>query len=104
MGSEVLAVPDEKVMDLILVLERGLRAPGEVDDEVRQALMKWCREHAEHADDPDHAANQELVCGDCDAPGPGIERHLCPFADEIHGAEVELHACGDCLHERAMDI
>lgn len=48
MASEVLAVPEEHLGDVIKVIRRGLDASPEVAPEVREQLTKWADEEAEY--------------------------------------------------------
>ncbi len=43
MASEILAVPEGKLLEVIIVIRAGLRCVDEqVSDEVRKQLAKWC--------------------------------------------------------------
>ncbi len=44
-----------------------------------------------------------MECDDCGTT-EDVERTTCPFAEEIHGDEVEVDLCSACYHERCMDI
>lgn len=48
MASEVLAVPEEHLADVIKVIRRGLEASPEVDPEVRERLTQWADDEAEY--------------------------------------------------------
>jgi hypothetical protein len=56
------------------------------------------------------AANPHLVktdvCQDCGNAFPvkDLKYGDCPFASEIYNEKVETVLCGDCYHERCMDI
>ena len=43
-------------------------------------------------------------CEDCGKYGEDVRYESCPFASEIHGDYTKVWLCGDCSHERAMDI
>lgn len=44
MATEVLAVPEEHILDVIAVIRAGLSLQ-EVPPPVKEALNKWCDEH-----------------------------------------------------------
>lgn len=46
MASEVLAVPEEHLAEVIEIIRAGLKQRPKTSPEVRQALEKWCREEA----------------------------------------------------------
>ena len=45
-----------------------------------------------------------LQCDDCGQIKEDVEHTVCPYAEDIHGEIVEVILCGDCFHERCMDI
>jgi hypothetical protein len=44
MASEVLAVPEEHLLEFIRIIRRGLKATRKVAPEVRRHLTEWCDE------------------------------------------------------------
>jgi hypothetical protein len=48
MAKEVLYVPEEHLQEVIDVIREGLKAKKQVRPDVRQALLKWCREEEEY--------------------------------------------------------
>lgn len=49
MASEILAVPEDHLLDVIKVIRVGLNQVGhEVPKEVREQLRKWCDEEEEY--------------------------------------------------------
>jgi hypothetical protein len=49
MASEVLAVPEEHLGDVIYVIRRGLMSTKKgIDKEVFEMLTKWCDEEEEY--------------------------------------------------------
>lgn len=48
MASEILAVPEDRLMDVIRVIRAGLKAEKNVPREVRSQLTKWCNEEEEY--------------------------------------------------------
>lgn len=54
MASEILAVPEEHLADVIRVIRAGLkqypfrRSGGNINPEVREQLNKWCDEEEEY--------------------------------------------------------
>jgi len=47
MASEVLAVPEEHLAEVIEIIRAGLK-DRDVSPEVREALEEWCREETEY--------------------------------------------------------
>lgn len=47
MASEILAVPEDCLLEVIKVIRAGLRRV-EVSDEVRKQLTTWCDEEEEY--------------------------------------------------------
>lgn len=50
MGKEVLAIPEEKLEEVIWIIQAGLQydyafGDSPVSDETRKSLDKWCIEH-----------------------------------------------------------
>lgn len=43
-----------------------------------------------------------LKCQDCGTT-EGVERTLCPYADEIHNQQIKIKVCKRCYRERYMD-
>ena len=43
-----------------------------------------------------------LVCEDCGQNG--ASKCTCPYAEDIHGEEVDVCLCDGCYQERAWDI
>lgn len=50
MGSEVLAVPEEHVIEVCEVIRLGLRKHPRVTPEVRAQLLEWVRRQEAHVD------------------------------------------------------
>lgn len=48
MATEVLAVPEEHLADVIKVIRRGLEASPDVAPDVREQLTKWANEEADY--------------------------------------------------------
>jgi hypothetical protein len=44
MASEILAVPDDKLREVISVIRAGLMRERKVSRETRRQLTKWCNE------------------------------------------------------------
>lgn len=44
MGSEILAIPDEALEDVIYIIRAGLACSFDIDNNVYQNLDKWCCE------------------------------------------------------------
>lgn len=47
MGSEILAVPEERVLEVIKVLRAGLHQV-EVSEDTRDGIESWCKECEEY--------------------------------------------------------
>lgn len=47
MGTELLAVPEERLTETILVIRAGLRNV-KVSEETRTGLLRWCDDHMRH--------------------------------------------------------
>lgn len=45
-----------------------------------------------------------LTCDDCGIKCEEVTEGLCPYAEDIHGEDVECSLCPECYHERCMDI
>lgn len=50
MASEVLAVPEEHLRDVIKIIRNGLKHTKGTPKVVRQQLKKWCDEEEEYLD------------------------------------------------------
>ncbi len=48
MAKEILAIPEERLIEVIAVIRAGLEIT-ETSDETREQLMKWCNEEEEEA-------------------------------------------------------
>jgi hypothetical protein len=44
MASEVLAVPEDNLLEVIAIIRAGLKATKKVTPDVRYNLKKWCDE------------------------------------------------------------
>lgn len=42
MASEILAVPEENLLEVINIIRTGLKNSKRVSKDVRQALTEWC--------------------------------------------------------------
>lgn len=42
MASEILAVPEENLLEFIKIVRAGLKAVKKVTPDVREALTEWC--------------------------------------------------------------
>lgn len=53
MATEVLAVPEENLADVIHVIRSGLAhvPDGQIEDETRRQLSQWCNEEEEYLRD-----------------------------------------------------
>lgn len=47
MGSEIFAVPEERVLEVIKVLRAGLHQV-EVSEDTRDGIESWCEEYEEY--------------------------------------------------------
>ena len=47
MGKEILAIPEENILEVIEVIEQGLKVTN-VSNDVECNLKEWCREHREY--------------------------------------------------------
>jgi len=45
-----------------------------------------------------------LECDDCRQTKPDVKKTTCPYAEDINDSIIECQLCGDCYHERCMDI
>ena len=43
-------------------------------------------------------------CQDCEKEKDDVSTRKCPYEEEINNTEIEVNICGDCYHERCMDI
>lgn len=89
MGTELLAVPEERLAEVILVIRMGLgEDPTGVSDETRAMLDKWCDEHdpEEPSSDPGHvpyeASPEPVHVGDLYI-GPG-DKFISPGRQAPH--------------------
>lgn len=48
MSSEILAVPEEHLAEVIDFIRSGLETTGHVTPEVREALLAWCDEEEDY--------------------------------------------------------
>jgi hypothetical protein len=48
MASEVLAIPEEHLAEVIKIIRSGLAHKGHVTKEVRDQLKQWCDEEEEY--------------------------------------------------------
>lgn len=46
--SEILAIPEDYLVEVIRVTRAGLRASKKVSADTRRNLTKWCNEEAEY--------------------------------------------------------
>ena len=44
MASEILAVPEENLLEFIKIVRAGLKATKKVTPDVKRALNQWCKE------------------------------------------------------------
>jgi hypothetical protein len=52
MGTESLAIPEENLKEVIMIIRRGLAQKiDDVSIEVQNQLNKWCDEYEEYIDD-----------------------------------------------------
>lgn len=45
-----------------------------------------------------------MKCNDCDKDDDTVVEVFCPFAEDVHGKQIEVILCPNCYHERCMDI
>ena len=50
-----------------------------------------------------YSDKKELTCDDCKTTD-GVKETICPYIEDILEKRVKAVLCGDCEHERAMDI
>lgn len=49
--------------------------------------------------------DEPLVCDDCGKAKPDVKEGFCPYNDDVNNnPNVPATLCGDCRHERCMDI
>ena len=48
MASEVLAVPEDDLLEVIKIIRAGLKATKNVTPDVREALTEWCDDEEEY--------------------------------------------------------
>lgn len=93
MASEILAVPEAHVADMICIIRAGLAAQ-EVPDDVKKALNAWCDEHEETSQDDDASDEEEAA----DVVEPEIT--TCPTCGtEFEGTDAPHH-----LYEQQQGI
>lgn len=51
MASEILAVPEERLREVIKVIRAGLKHTKNVSRDTRHNLLKWCRDEEAYLDD-----------------------------------------------------
>lgn len=45
-----------------------------------------------------------LKCQDCGEEKEDVRETTCPYDSEINEIETPITVCGDCYHQRGMDI
>lgn len=59
----------------------------------------WDRIFGKKPGEPKH-----LTCDDCGRTDKTVEDVFCPYAQDVHGEDVEMNLCTGCYNTRCEDI